>query len=119
MDPRAHGDWITRQRAFHARVRSQSRCIGGRTQAASRSPSQGRHSTRQQREPLRPVPRGRRCGGEGPEGWKPLSAMELSDALGPYLGVKDQTILLGAGSGDLLRASVQAFTGPEKAIVAF
>ena len=49
----------------------------------------------------------------------PRSSMELSEALVPYLGVKDQTILLAAGSGDLLRASVQAFTGPDKAIVAF
>jgi len=49
----------------------------------------------------------------------PRTAMDLSDSLVPYLCVKDQTILLAAGSGDLLRASVQAFTGPEKALVVF
>jgi histidinol-phosphate aminotransferase len=42
---------------------------------------------------------------------------ELSAEIARTLGVKSENIMLGCGSGEILRASVQAFTSPTRALV--
>lgn len=42
---------------------------------------------------------------------------DLIDAIARVHGVKAEHVLLGCGSGELLRASVHAFTSPEKSLV--
>jgi histidinol-phosphate aminotransferase len=42
---------------------------------------------------------------------------ELTTEIARTLGVKSENIMLGCGSGEILRASVQAFTSPTRALV--
>jgi histidinol-phosphate aminotransferase len=43
---------------------------------------------------------------------------DLAQALAKIHGIKPENIILGCGSGELLRAAVQAFTSPTRALVA-
>jgi len=47
-----------------------------------------------------------------------LSEDELKETIAGLQGVKSEQVILGCGSGELLRSAVQAFTGPDRAYVA-